>query len=214
MSPIYKIVDVNFHNSNHNEIIKKLSKRNKFHKADIHACCDDYEYALNKFMSLCNKNNIKINHQKQQEYIDCLQKEAYKNNPNYKGYLVCLENKPIGFILYYLRSNNCNHLNIHFLLIDKNYQRNGYGTILINHLKQAYEDFVIVVRSDNDYSNDWYIQKHFLTSEQFLSKIMKYNPNPFAESQERVVILANLMNDSLNSINQTRLYFKNNFKLT
>jgi ribosomal protein S18 acetylase RimI-like enzyme len=203
-----RIVDINYNNDLHIKIIKKLSKKNNFHIEDVYGVCGDLKYGLDKRTSIYEKLNIEI---EKKFYIE-MEKKFYKNNSNYKGLIICKEKKPVGFLLYYIRPHNCSCLDIEFLLIDKNEQKNGFGTKLIDHIKQKYENYVIVVKSDNDNSNKWYIHKGFLTDSQYFSKIREKYPRPELASDDDNMVIANYFKDKMNKVNRIRFYYKKLFK--
>ena len=70
-----------------------------------------------------------------------------------------LDKKVIGFIIYYERhyiNDIGNFLSIEFMLIDKLYQRNGYGNLIIEYLKEQYHDknyISVCIENKNKYIN-------------------------------------------------------------
>ena len=106
---------IDFINSNHLKYISKLSKRNDFYQKQLNTKMygiyeTDHGYAVIK-----NEMDLFIN-------------EEYR-----KGYFLVKNNKVIGFIIYQNPHNV--YAKLDFLLIDKEYQKQGFGTILYQILK-------------------------------------------------------------------------------
>lgn len=106
---------IDFINSNHLKYISKLSKRNNFYPEQLHVkMYGSYEtehgYAV-------------IKHE-----MDLFINEKYR-----KGHFLIQNKKIIGFILYQNLENV--YAKLDFLLIDKEYQKQGFGTILYQILE-------------------------------------------------------------------------------
>lgn len=154
------IVRIDYTNPLHLECIWKLSKNNDFHKDDIRGLLyGESSLGIEKL----EKNGNKLS-----EYIKTELKKGYQRAMNdilteyngrkeYYGLFVCNNKKPIGYILYYLRKNDM-EVDITFILVDKKHQNKGYGTMLINKLKEIVSNKkpIIYVRIDNNKLEKYY----------------------------------------------------------
>ena len=207
----HSIIDVNFNNHSHMNAIIELSKKNNFHFGDICVACDDVDNALKSIIEVAKKRKLTIRNKMKPEIVKNFRQKAYKLNSNYKGIIITNTSgkKAVGFILYH---ENCiqpphNRVDIHFLLIDKKYQNMGLGTRLIDVVKHKYEESLIVIRSDNDYSNRFYIRNDFLEFDKFMNKFISKYPNSKTEKTRFVGL--SMMSDVMNQVRQTKLYFIN-----
>ena len=149
-----KYIDINFKNSKHKDIIYKLSKRNNFYLNDI----KNWLYSNGEKSSFENWNN----------YYENYNKKIILIFPYWKGYLLCIDNKVIGYIIYYERhykNDIGNFVSIEFLLIDKDYQNKRYGTDVINLLNEKYNDknyMVVCIEKTNNNANNFYKKLNFI----------------------------------------------------
>ena len=148
-------VKVDYANPLHLECLWKLSKNNNFHREDLRGflygdpSLDIERIEKNTNSKLPNHIKTKLKSEYQQRMNDNF--KEYNGRKEYYGLFICKNKKPIGYILYYLRKNDM-EVDITFLLVDKNHQNKGYGTILINKLKEIVSNIkpTIYVRIDNN----------------------------------------------------------------
>ena len=105
--------NIDFLNAFHCNNIFKLAKNNNFYVKDL------------EILILKKWNSIPLS----SEFLKKTNTICYADNKNYKGFLISKNNIIIGFIIYFTVSNIYD--NIHFLLIDKEYQKQGYGSLLL-----------------------------------------------------------------------------------
>lgn len=76
----------------------------------------------------------------------------------YHTYVILFCNKVIGYISATIILDECNLIKI---IIDRDYRKNGYGKLLLNHLiaeckKLGVDKIFLEVRSDNDVAKNFY----------------------------------------------------------
>ena len=137
----------------------------------------------------------------------------YKNNENNKGIFICIEKKPVGFLLYYLR-DSVDVIDIQFLLIDKDKQKTNLGTEALNYLKSQYKNYQLQTLSDDTSSDIWYTRQGFVTSTEYISLIMQKYPDPTMmsekENSEMLCYMTDYMNDKKFNRKENRLYYFDN----
>ena len=107
-------LSIDFTNTNHLNYISKLSKRNNFYPEQLHVKMFRKYQTNHGYAMIKNEMDLFIN-------------EKYR-----KGYFLIENKKVIGFILYQKVENV--YAKLDFLLIDKNYQNKGFGTVLYHIL--------------------------------------------------------------------------------
>jgi|TARA_B000000475_G_scaffold272261_1_gene272990 ribosomal protein S18 acetylase RimI-like enzyme len=141
-------LNINFENNTHLKYINILSKRNNFYKDDL----NKWLYSNDIKSSFNNWNNYYINNKNKNIYII----------PLWQGVFLSLNNKIIGFIIFYQRHYNDNignFISIEFMLIDKEFQNKGYGKILFNYIFNKFTniDFITVcIENKNEFINFYY----------------------------------------------------------
>jgi RimJ/RimL family protein N-acetyltransferase len=132
------LIQIDFDFSPHKEIIMKLCNRNKFYE-------DDISVIVNRDLPTNYKNYL----------IKIVGVEKYENhNKNlftglkHFGYFIIVEEnlkkKVIGFIIYHIKEK-FRGSELLFILIDKKYQNNGYGTMLLNKYIQDINEKKIMI---------------------------------------------------------------------
>lgn len=188
------IVRIDYTNPLHLECIWKLSKNNNFHKEEIMGILygdpslEIEKLEKNRNIKLPENIKIKLSNQFQQVMNDNL--KEYNGRNEYYGLFVCNNRKPIGYILYYLRKNDM-EVDITFILVDKNHQNKGYGTMLINKLKEIVSNIkpTIYVRIDNNKLEKYYNKFGFNTLDKVLSCLPYNKPNLPHENPEQILLL-------------------------
>jgi ribosomal protein S18 acetylase RimI-like enzyme len=126
-----QIQEIDFDKEIHKSYVLKLCKRNNYYIED---CCLQFNKLL----------------------LNMVRNEIQKNNI-LKGYFAILNNKVIGFSICDCNSRKT-FWDLMFLLIDKKYQGQKYGTTLINHIINDFEkhngDMIKLKCYDNE--NKWY----------------------------------------------------------
>jgi len=188
------IIRIDYSNDLHLKCIWKLSKNNNFYKEDMRGILyGDPSLEIEKFEK---NNNIKLTDDKkiilynatQQKMNDNL--KEYNGRKEYYGLFICKNKKPIGYILYYLRKNDI-EVDITFLLVDKNHQNKGYGTILINKLKEIVSNIkpTIYVTIDNNELENYYNKFGFNTLDKVLKDLPYNKPNLPRENPDQILLL-------------------------
>ena len=108
-------IKIDFINSNHLKYISKLSKRNNFYLEQLHVKMYGSYETEHGYAVIKNVMDLFIN-------------EKYR-----KGHFLIQNKKIIGFILYQNLDNV--YAKLDFILIDKEYQKQGFGTILYQILE-------------------------------------------------------------------------------
>ena len=187
-------VKVDYTNPLHLECLWKLSKNNNYHREDIRGILyGDPSLDIKRFEKNTNSklpNDIKTNLKNEYQRIMNNNLKEYNGRKEYYGLFICKNKKPIGYILYYLRKNDI-EVDITFLLIDKNHQNKGYGTILINKLKEIVSNIkpTIYVRIDNNKLEKYYNKLGFNTLDKVLKDLPYDKPNLPRENPEQILLL-------------------------
>ena len=127
-------VNIDYDNKNHEKIILTLSKRNKFYIPEL---------------TLKFNKNLPISFVQER----LRSSNFLKNNPEsimgmvWCGKLIILDNKVIGFCI---QKENSKELCIVYLLIDKKYQNQTYGTTYVERLKSEINDKYLTVSRRED----------------------------------------------------------------
>ena len=188
------IIRIDYSNDLHLKCIWKLSKNNNFYKEDMRGILyGDPSLEIEKFEK---NNNIKLTDDKkiilynatQQKMNDNL--KEYNGRKEYYGLFICNNKKPIGYILYYLRKNNI-EVDITFILIDKKYQNQGYGTILINKVKEILSDIkpIIYLKIDDNNLEKYYNKLKFYTLDKVFSLIPNIKSNTLHEKHNKMLCI-------------------------
>lgn len=146
-----RFVKVDYNNPLHLECIWKLSNRNNFHKDDIRCCLyGDVSLMANKYKIPLSSKLYKL------IKVQGL-RSMYNKDKKYKGILVCVGKKVVGFILYYIRLNYT-EVDLLFILVDKTVRNKGYGRGLIMELHRILSNTkpVIIVRVDDVLLQSYY----------------------------------------------------------
>jgi ribosomal protein S18 acetylase RimI-like enzyme len=187
-------VKVDYVNPLHLECLWKLSKNNNFHREDLRGILygdpslDIERIEKNTNSKLPNHIKTKLKSEYQQRMNANL--KEYNGRKEYYGLFICKNKKPIGYILYYLRKNDM-EVDITFLLVDKNHQNKGYGTILINKLKEIVSNIkpTIYVRIDNNKLEKYYNKFGFNTLDKVLKCLPYDKPNLPRENPNQILLL-------------------------
>jgi len=200
-------ITIDFDNKNHEKKILTLSKRNKFYLPEL---------------TLKFNKNLPISFV--QERLRNLEKiEENKNNPKYVGLVWCgeliiLDNKVIGFCI---QQESIKELSIAFLLIDKKYQNQNYGSTYIERLKSEIGDkYLTVVCEDEEKHKNFYKKLGFKStyewwmtlSDDISSDSLDNDTEKQAIKNEKIIYLVPLQRNfdqTADSITNTLLsYFK------
>jgi ribosomal protein S18 acetylase RimI-like enzyme len=145
------IVPVDFGDSQHNAIIMKLCERNKFYEGDVYA--EIYRDAPPAMKNALNP-----------EQIERLKKwllDARGTAVSHGYFIVDKEkgkNSVVGFIIYNIEEQ-LRGSSLLFLLIDKKYQNQSFGTKLMHKYMEdirKLDIFMAVVKSESAALNKWY----------------------------------------------------------
>ena len=146
-------LNIDFQNKKHLEYISILSKKNNFYQNDLNS----WLYSTDIKSSFINWNNYYINNNNKNIFII----------PLWQGLFLSLNNKIIGFIIFYQRHYNDNignFLSIEFMLIDKKFQNNEYGKMLFSYIYNKYndKDFIVVCIENKNKFINFYIKNGFI----------------------------------------------------
>jgi ribosomal protein S18 acetylase RimI-like enzyme len=168
------ITTINFKFDPHKEIIMKLCNRNNFHTNDVYI--ELYRDLPGEMKNLCIAKQSKI-------YFDAL----FLGLESY-GYFTTIDvsgkKKVIGFIIYNITLCE-NKSNLLFILIDKQFQKKGFGTKLVNkYIEDIHEKklFYGTVKVENEEASIFYkksgFDKHsdFIESEKGRYELLHYIP--------------------------------------
>jgi ribosomal protein S18 acetylase RimI-like enzyme len=146
------ITNINLSSNAHKEIIMKLCDRNKFYKEDV------YIEINRDFPPAFKEIQIKLfGISEYNKKIDGI----FKGLEHF-GYFITVEEnsrkKVVGFIIYNIEKiQNKSYLS--FILIDKKYQKNSFGTKLVNkYIKEVEEKklFCATVKVENELVANFY----------------------------------------------------------
>ena len=126
-------MEINFNDLNHKNYILKLSKRNNYHY-------DTIRVILNKTMPIqiismlktCGFTEEEIS-EKILEY-NKINGGSWGENDNYKGLFIIKNKKVIGYTVYCIDNYKTE---IMYILIDKEYQKQGIGLGVLNYVKET-----------------------------------------------------------------------------
>lgn len=127
------LIQINFNSESHKAIIMKLCERNNFYKNDVYLeIYKDFPVEFkNKAIEQLGKREYEIHVKK--PFIGL---ESY-------GYFIMLETKVVGYLIYNIEKS-IQKSYLLFILIDKKYQKKGYGSILIEkYLKEIEEKTIL-----------------------------------------------------------------------
>jgi len=146
------ITNINLSSNAHKEIIMKLCNGNKFHEGDVYLEINkdfppDYKDKVIKLIGI-SEYNKKI--------------EGIFKGLEHFGYFITVEEnsrkKVVGFIIYNIEKIQ-NKSYLLFILIDKKYQKNSFGTKLVNKFIEEVEEkklFYATVKVENELVTNFY----------------------------------------------------------
>lgn len=137
------IEDIDFNDRRHQILIMTLSKKNNYHINTLSV--NVMNKIPNHLISMFGRENV-ISYFKNKNAFYCEDK-------NYKGYLMFIDKKAIGFVLFF---DNEIYSILEYLLIDKEYQLNGYGRILLQLYIINSNDKLLIKIKEEDIENDSY----------------------------------------------------------
>lgn len=180
----YEIIECDFNNEKHIQSIWILSKKNNFNVNDLQ-------------MNLFGKSSIlKLFCSDEEIYNEGKKINAiFKENKNWKGFLLVKNNKVFGFIIYYNNENV--YSNLDYLLIDKKYRNKGFSKLLINHLinniKNNTNQSLIVCKSDFD-KIDYYKKFNFVEIKDMI-KNLNIKDKEFKDKNNEFIITCILIDN-------------------
>ena len=168
------MISIDYNNSLHLQCLWVLSKNNKFHMDDLHMLIYGKVYLpmwKKQIKSMIRPRDI-------EDYTAKFEKDfalhMFSEKSNLcEGIFICKDNRPVGFLLYQIRNCVLPRIDLTFLLIDKNNQRNGYGSLLLNKFIKDVEHLkpIIIVKVDDELSSNWYIKMGFTNLVECIQKI-------------------------------------------
>tara|TARA_B100001093_G_scaffold412136_1_gene401744 strand:- start:1779 stop:2393 length:615 start_codon:yes stop_codon:yes gene_type:complete len=200
------IEQIDFNNLIHTNAVRIISACNDYWVRDIEtAVCGISDKNMDSGIQMINELNIS---KKEKDSMEKLlqaefQQKMYKNRPGYKGILLYLINEHkkkiyIGFLLYYERPDNNGGVDILFLLVRNKFRKNGYGTLMLNYVKNLNPD-LITSCPDDVVSSQWYLERGF-------SKFIDLEQNGLIpDFLKNKLKLDNLINKS--STSQPKVYY-------
>lgn len=154
------LISIDFDFSPHKDIIMKLCSRNDFYENDVYS-------VINRDIPINLKNNLKkiVGVEKIEKSINELKKRFI--GLNHFGYFIIVEEnlkkKVIGFIIYHIKEK-FRGSELLFILIDKKYQNNGYGTMLLNKYIQDLNEkqlIMSIVKIEKNETGNFYKKTGF-----------------------------------------------------
>lgn len=133
--------------------VMRLCKRNDYYENDVYFhLYGDFPKILKK--QLCEANIY-------DEAIKELHSRIYKEGRVFKGYFICVNGKPVGFIFYQKDEDKTNE--ILFILVDKEYQKKGYGIKLLNkHDLDCCDNEIVFAKVENKDLLNFYEKSGFI----------------------------------------------------
>jgi ribosomal protein S18 acetylase RimI-like enzyme len=162
------IVPVNFSDSQHKAIIMKLCGRNKFYEGDVY-------FEIYRDVPENLKNMLSV------EEYDRVKKNLLEgcNKAISRGYFIIDKekgkNSVVGFLIYNIEKQ-ISVSSLLFILVDKKYQNQSFGTTLMNKYMEDIRDLNILmarVKSENGL-NEWYNKFHFKKHDSFHNTSSEY----------------------------------------
>ena len=92
-------------------------------------------------------------------------------------YILLLDNKTIGFVIFDFKDHLKTHIHIKSIAIDKNYRKKGYATELLEFLKNIYTKITLFVQKGNEEALTLYEKKKF--------KIISTDENYYSTLKEK-----------------------------
>ena len=135
--------------------IFNLAKQNNYYVGDLEILL------LQKYM------NISLS----KKFMDENKLDCYAYNKNYKGYVLYQNSHLIGFVIYYIAPSNYD--NIHFILIDKTYHKQGFGTILLKKVIDNSQSLFLKINKPEPSSIEFYKKNGFCR----INDIVKRSPD-------------------------------------
>lgn len=162
------IEDIDFNNKKHQILIMTLSKKNKYHIETLST------HIMRKI-----PNNILTALLNKEMVLTILKNENafYADDSNYKGFILFINKKAIGFIIFY---RNEVYDTLLYLLIDKEYQSKGYGSILLKFLitNTIQNTKLLIKLKEKDIENYTFYKKlGFEYGNEIIDKIKNDNDN-------------------------------------
>jgi ribosomal protein S18 acetylase RimI-like enzyme len=174
------IVDINYNDDNHNKIIMKLCKRNKFYEFEVYAnIYKDVPIMMKEKLILFDRDYYNIFMKKLKIKVEGI---------NLYGFFVIdrqesRKNAVVGFIIYSLKYSETFETltsGLEFILIDKKYQNKGFGNILLKKYLNEIDNLEITakvqVKKNNILAKKWYEKNNFI-SLSFLEKSLSEEDN-------------------------------------
>jgi ribosomal protein S18 acetylase RimI-like enzyme len=159
---------INFNDTNHKNYILKLSKRNNYHYDTIGLIIKKtMPTQIITMLKTCGFTEDEIS-EKILEY-NKINGGSWGENDNYKGLFIIKNKKVIGYIVYCIDNYKTE---IMYILIDKEYQKQGIGLRLLNYVKEILKksnEKVIMACIDKD-SKEWYLKNGFISEEDYNKK--------------------------------------------
>ena len=174
------ISPINLNSQHHREIIMKLCDRNNFHKEDVYIEIYRDLPPVFKKMSIDLTGVTEYNRTIQNQFLglEC------------SGYFITIEEdckkKVVGFVIYSIEQAT-KKSDLLFILIDKKYQKNGFGTKLLDKYIQDIEEKKILcatVKIENEIVGNFYKKFGFdnhsnlIDSEVAEYELLHYIPKP------------------------------------
>lgn len=168
-----KYIQMDLTNDIHIKTILTLSRRNKFYYEDLYMILmkkiepkSKLKYA--SLLSLMNKESALID--------DNVAKYVGERNANKKGLFMTLDKKIIGFLTFDPDTVNKSSCGLSFFLIDKDYRRQGLGTLFMNLFIKLLHDinFHCVVKIEDNDNIIWYRRFGFKRKEECANPIEYY----------------------------------------
>ena len=146
----------------HYDMVYNLAVKNNFHIDDIYANLNDFKCPpsfYKKFNTIYKNKNERNEMMRRLNAITQEKQDEWEVN----GFLLMNDMKIIGFLFYNICKNNPVECELTFLLIDKDYKKNGYGSLAINYFFEKIKEFELIVRVKTEINEiTWYKKFGFL----------------------------------------------------
>jgi len=162
-------IEIDFNNEKHIEYILKLARRNNFYVPDLNYLVGgilfpEMEKLFDESTFFKSKMDV---------YNAC---PIYQLEEDRKGFLVCIDKKVVGFIIYYLE-HKLNITRVNFLLIDKKYTSNGYGSYLLSLIEKT-NKFIVIDKVEPDFVG-YYKKKGYSEMTKMMMKMFNIEDNGY-----------------------------------
>ena len=199
------IINIDFNNEEHKKVIYKLIKINKFYENDI----------MLQFYGECKIESFKpmakelFNKNKIDQFLGgyFITGEKITGNIGYLGMLLYSKQLNVEQLDFPLIHKSLMFVKtVDFLLIDKNYIKKGYGTLLLNHLKsKTYLNTIINVKVVKTHMDTiiWYFKRGFFPVNLEKNYLWcGYHPKMQIEIKEKVHMMIHLFSKSIEKISK------------